>query len=103
MINTAPFASEKSSASRSLRAPRRRTIRSVRVAKGGPSSSVMAAIADSRLPCVALSRPSDVAERHQHEGELARAGEHRARPQRLAALGAGDAEQRPHDAGFQQR
>ncbi len=35
------------------------------------------------------------AERQQHEGELARAGEHRARAQRVAALRAGDAEQAP--------
>jgi hypothetical protein len=48
----------KSSASRVLRAAKRRSTTSVRVAKGGPISSVTAAIADSRLPCVTLSSPS---------------------------------------------
>ena len=59
---------------------------SVRVANGGPISSVIAAIADSRLPCAALRITEQDAERQQHEGELARAGEHRAGAQRVAAL-----------------
>ena len=59
---------------------------SVSVANGGPISSVIAAIAESRLPCVGAEDAERGAERQQHEGEFARAGEHRARAQGVAAL-----------------